>query len=171
MKAIFKRLVASVLCALIALGAAPLASIFGVVLPEEGAFHVEAEAANVTSYSKGDIIEFGWYPQGKVTNSETIAALNSLGGEWKSYGYYSGTGSWSNGQMTAGDYMRYKDVIYGSDKYRGVIFDLYRPYYTGYTSSSGNSYQDDNAITPVMFTGLNMSLLSGACLTPTRGFF
>lgn len=100
--------------------------------------------AEGNTYKVGDIVQFGSYPQSKVTDSTTISALNSAGGEWISYNYYSGTGSPSDGKMTASDYMRYKDVIYGSDKYRGVVFDSYRPCYTGYTSSSSYTYQDEN---------------------------
>ena len=107
----------------------------------------KAQAAKITEFSVGDIVEFGRYPQSEVTDSNIIAALNSAGGEWISYNYYSGTGSIADGKMTAGDYMRYKDVVYGSEKYRGVVFDSYRPYYTGYTCSAGNSYQDDNGYT------------------------
>lgn len=133
MKKMFKKVVSVILVVIMCLTMVPL-----------GGFDFTAEAATITSYSQGDIIEFGWYPQSKVTDSTTISALNSAGGEWISYNYYSGTGSSSDGKMTASDYMRYKDVIYGSDKYRGVVFDSYRPYYTGCTSSSSYTYQDEN---------------------------
>ncbi len=107
----------------------------------------EDSAATITSYKQGDVIEFGWYPQSEVTDSEIIAALNAADGEWISYGYYSGTGSWYDGKMTADDYMRYKDVIYGSDKYRGVVFDTYRPFYTGEKTTaevSNATFQAEN---------------------------
>lgn len=121
----YKRILSVILCVVLTLTAAPLSGFVGLELPS--LFDFEAEAATVSSYSQGDIIEFGWYPQSKVTDTSTISVLISAGGEWISYGYYSGTGSNSDGKMTAGDYMRYKDVIYGSDKYRGVVFDTYRP--------------------------------------------
>ncbi|MBQ3520075.1 MAG: hypothetical protein IJA31_12225 [Clostridia bacterium] len=107
------------------------------------AFGFIAQAAStITSYKTGDILEFGWYPQSQVTDTATISALNAASGEWVSYDYYSGTGVENDGKMTASDYMRYKDVLYGGNKYRGVVFDSYRPYYTGYTSSS--TWQEDN---------------------------
>lgn len=121
----YKRILAVILCVVMTLTAAPLSGFVGLELPS--LFDFEAEAATVSSYSQGDIIEFGWYPQSKVTDTSTISVLISAGGEWISYGYYSGTVSNSDGKMTVGDYMRYKDVIYGSDKYRGVVFDIYRP--------------------------------------------
>lgn len=105
-----------------------------------GAF--EAKAAE---YKQGDVIEFGSYPQSNVTDSALIAELNAQGGAWTSYGYYSG--SEDHGSMQPSDYMRYKDVVYGGAKYRGVVFDSYRPYWTVYPSSSGNTYQDDNGYT------------------------
>ena len=92
----------------------------------------------------GTVINFGSYPQSKVTDSATISALDSVAKNWKSYKYYSGTGSEYDGNMTSSDYMLYADFLYGGEKYRAVTFSEYRPYYTGYTSSTSNSNQDDN---------------------------
>ena len=41
-------------------------------------------------YQKGDIIEFGSYPQSKVTDDSIISALNNILTDdmWVSYGYY-----------------------------------------------------------------------------------
>ncbi|MBQ9880006.1 MAG: leucine-rich repeat protein [Clostridia bacterium] len=100
------------------------------------------KAAHITSYSVGDEIEFGWYPQSEVKDSATIEALNStIGGEWISYGYYSGTGDWDDGDMTPDDYMYYKDVMYSGSKYRAVLFDKSRPFCTG---SKSSTYQGTN---------------------------
>lgn len=92
----------------------------------------------------GTIINFGSYPQSKVTDGATISALDSVEKSWKSYNYYSGTGSWSNGKMTSSDYMLYADFLYGGEKYRAVTFSEYRPYHTIDTSSASNSNQDGN---------------------------
>ena len=100
--------------------------------------------AKAASYNVGDIITFGGYPQSEVTDSATISALDALDKTWVSYGYYSGTGDWEDGQMQPGDWMRYADIFYNGAKYRAVTFDSYRPNYTGRTSSAENSYQDDN---------------------------
>lgn len=137
MKKAMKKILCSLLVVVMCMTTAPLQGFADVLT-------LKASAATVTSYSQGDIIEFGWYPQSKVTDSALISSLNSAGGQWLSYNYYSGTGDWVDGKMTPSDYMRYKDVMYGSNKYRGVIFDSYRPYYTGFTSSSSSTYQDDN---------------------------
>ena len=91
------------------------------------------------------LISFGSYPQSEVTDSTLLSALNSKSKTWVSYGYYSGTG-YSDGQMTAKDYMKYADVTYNGNKYRAVTFSSYRPYFTADTSSSG-TYQDDNGYT------------------------
>ena len=90
-------------------------------------------------------VNFGKYPQTKVTDSATTSALTSLAGAlptvnaggWTSYGYYI---SGSN----ATDYMWYQDVEYGGSKYRGVYFSSYRPNHTDYSSSTDNTWQDDN---------------------------
>ncbi len=103
------------------------------------------EKAEASTYSVGDIIEFGSYPQSEVTDEDTVLTLNSLVPEWEkwnSYGYYSGTGEY--GSMTEGNWMRYIDVEYGGEKYRGVKFVQYRPSRTFYISSENNSHQDDN---------------------------
>lgn len=92
----------------------------------------------------GDIIKFGSYPQSKVTDEAIIDGLNSQSLSWKSYNYYSGTGSWDDGNMTSSDYMLYADFLYGGEKYRAVTFSEYRTYETGDTSSASNSCQDDN---------------------------
>ena len=114
----------------------------------DGEIDWDAEAVEVSSYNVGDIIEYGTYPQTDVTDSMGDV-LNKQGGSWKSYGYYSGTGDWDDGQMKSSDYMKYKDVTYNGSKYRGVTFGTYRPIYTGYksTNSTNSSYQDDNGFT------------------------
>lgn len=92
----------------------------------------------------GTIINFGSYPQSKVTDSATISALDSVTKNWKSYNYYSGTGDYDDGNMEPSDYMKYADIKLGGNKYRAVTFSEYRPRYTGYKSSASYSYQDDN---------------------------
>lgn len=81
-----------------------------------------------TTYKVGDIIQFGSYPQSKVTDNKLITVLNLKAPNWKkwtSYGYYSGSGDY--GTMKQGDWMRYTDVTYNGNKYRGVKFTEYRP--------------------------------------------
>lgn len=132
MKKISVKVLSAILAAVMLICSAPFAGLAGIDI---GSLFT-VSAAKISSYEVGDIIEFGWYPQSEVTDSSIISALNTAGGEWISYGYYSGTqygnlGSLYDGQMKPGDFMRYKDVIYGSDKYRGVVFDIYRPGCTG----------------------------------------
>ena len=95
-------------------------------------------------YKVGDTVEYGSYPQTEIKDAATIAALNALEADWQSYGYYSGTGERADGQMTAGNYMQYCDVAYCGQKYRGVVFSLYRPGNTYGTHSIGSSIQDEN---------------------------
>ena len=91
-------------------------------------------------YHIGDIIEYGNYPQTDVTN-ELGEVLNEQNGTWISYKYYSGTGVFDDGQMAQSDYMKFKDVIYKGNKYRGVLFESYRPYCTGLTQADNNQNQ------------------------------
>lgn len=143
MKRKFRTILSITLCLMMILG--------NVAVGGEGfaemleAFSVKASAAKITDYKTGDIIEFGWYPQTDVTSSMG-ATLNSKASEWKSYKYYEGTGSY--GAMHESDYMYYCDVIYGNNKYRGVKFNTYRPYWTVIASTiSCGTYQDDNGYT------------------------
>jgi len=92
--------------------------------------------------STGDHITFGSYPQTKVTDNDLINTLNNKAGAlptsknpqaWTSYKYY------IEGQIS--DYMWYIDVDQDDEKYRGVYFTEYRPYFTTYKSMEDKSYQ------------------------------
>ncbi len=101
--------------------------------------------AEGNTYKVGDIIQFGSYPQSEVKDETLIAELNALAPEWEkwtSYGYYSGDGT--IGSMVQGDWMRYIDIEFNGEKYRGVKFTQYRPYSTLRAASLSNTYQDDN---------------------------
>jgi len=98
------------------------------------------------TYSRnGNSIEFGLYPQTQVIDTSLTSTLDEIAGilptssnsySWTSYGYYS-LGNISN-------YMWYIDIEEGGEKYRGVYFTQYRPYWTTNSTSTNNSYQDDN---------------------------
>ena len=109
-----------------------------------GHFTFSASAKTIGEYAQGDLVTFGRYPQTKVTDSAKINTLNGRSATWHSYGYYTGSGSYSDGNMVSSGYMEYTDVTYGGQKYRGVKFSQYRPYYTGLKSTAGNTFQDEN---------------------------
>lgn len=110
-------------------------------------------------YQKGDIIEFGSYPQSKVTNPRIISALDGFLTDdvWVSYDYYIGTDTEYDGKMTASDYMKYADLELNGEKYRAVRFSQYRPKLTSSTSSETNSMQDNNGYYLNTTYFLNMS--------------
>ncbi|MBQ9945565.1 MAG: glycoside hydrolase family 5 protein [Clostridia bacterium] len=92
-----------------------------------------------------DIFLFGSYPQSEVKNDQLLSSLNSIELQWKSYDYYCGTGKWNDGKMHIADYMQYADVNLDGNKYRAVRFDSYRPYFSGFESTTdGDTYQDNN---------------------------
>ncbi len=95
---------------------------------------------------KSGYVYFGSYPQSKVTDEDTVAALDAKGEttstKWRSYGYYSGTSNY--GTMEKGNWMRCADVIYNGEKYRGVKFTQYRPNYSFIYPYVTNSYQNEN---------------------------
>ncbi|MBQ6421260.1 MAG: hypothetical protein IJK02_09325, partial [Clostridia bacterium] len=87
----------------------------------------------------GDEIMFGRYPQDRVTDEDTLAALEEQPKRWVSYGYYSGSGSVNDPQMQPGDWMKYADVMLDGVKYRAVLIQNNRPNYVyGALSGSGN---------------------------------
>lgn len=98
-------------------------------------------AANAADFQTGNTIEFGSYPQTRVTDEALLSQLDEIEKEWISYGYYSGTG-YSDGQMSPDDYMKYCDVTLNGEKYRAVFFDKYRGVYTPYTASPNLAYDD-----------------------------
>ena len=133
---------------------------------------ITAQATEIWQQPRGTIITYGSYPQTRVTDSLTITSLVAWSSSvmWKSYGYYTGSGSWSDGQMKPSDYMKYKDFEgLDGNKYRAVTFTQYRPYCTGYTSSAGNSCQDENGYTPNNVYYFKYEPLRWRILDPSEG--
>lgn len=116
------------------------------VMPFSGL--ITAQATEIWQQPRGTIITYGSYPQTKVTDSSLISALNAKSKSWVSYGYYTGSGSWDDGQMKSSNYMKYADISYNGEKYRAVTFTQYRPDRTGFTSSASYTNQDENGYTP-----------------------
>ncbi len=96
--------------------------------------------------SDDSYVKIGSYPASKVTDSAILENLNRLSLDWKSFGYYSGTGENNDGKMVPADFMKYADVSYGGAKYRAVKFTAYRTFSTCYpaTDDEGQSGQDNN---------------------------
>ncbi len=135
-----------------------------------GMLSLAANAKSIEEYSSGDIIEFGSYPQSKVTDSATISALDAMSKNWISYGYYSSeTGIWNDGQMKPSDYMKCCDISFNGNKYRAVTFSRYRPYYTMYNNSEG-TYQDDNGYYTGNVYYFKYEPLPWRVLDPSEGF-
>ena len=109
---------------------------------EEYGYYVE-DVDKSGTYTSGDYIYFGSYPQGMLdaeTDADLISSLNSLTGEkptaqakgaWTGYGYY------DNGNKS--DYMWYQDVTENGAKYRAVYMTAYRPYYSQLGATGANS--------------------------------
>lgn len=123
-------------------------------------------------YQKGEIIEFGSYPQSKVTDDSIISALNNILTDdmWVSYGYYIGTDTAYDGNMTSYDYMKYADLELNGEKYRAVRFSQYRPELTSSTSSETNSMQDNNGYYLNTTYFFKYEPLTWTVLDPEEGF-
>ena len=164
MNKILKRILSTLLAAAMLIGIAP---IWGIDLAPK------ANAKDISSYKAGDIIKFGSYPQSKVADSKIIAKLESESGkyQWIDYNYYSGTGSWSDGNMRPAEgMMLYKDITYGGNKYRAVKINQYRPYCTGGISSPDSTYQDDNGYYTGNIYYFKYEPLSWRVLDPSEGY-
>jgi len=162
-KNIFKSLLALTLALIMVLGVAPISELAGV--DWASLFAPKAEAEGKT-YKVGDIIEFGSYPQSKVTDSSLVSALNKASKKWVSYGYYSGDCSY--GSMKPGDWMKYADFTYNGTKYRAVTFSQYRPYWTDNSTSSGTN-QDYNGYTTNNIYYFKYEPLKWRVLDPSTG--
>ena len=163
-KNIFKSLLALTLALIMVLGVAPINELAGV--DWASLFAPKAEAEGKT-YKVGDIIEFGSYPQSKVTDSSLVSALDGISKNWVSYGYYSHDDSY--GFTRPGDWMKYADFTYNGTKYRAVTFSQYRPRWMGDSSSSSNTHQDDNGYTPNNIYYFKYESLKWRVLDPTTG--
>lgn len=121
---------------------------------------------------KGDIIEFGSYPQTKEVNPRIISALNDILTDdmWMSYDYYIGTGTEYDGNMTASDYMKYADLELNGEKYRAVRFSQYRPAVTSDVSSEATSAQDNNGYDLNTTYFFRYEPLTWKVLDPDEGF-
>ncbi len=81
-----------------------------------------------SSFSQGDIIEFGMYPQTLVTDEALAEELSWYIEDymWQSLGWFRGTGS--VGTMYETDAGKYCDIDYYGEKYRAVTFSENRAY-------------------------------------------
>ncbi len=122
---------------------------------------------SVSATNVGDIIQFGNYPQTKV--SETTALKNAANAAtWKSYGYYIGNDSY-DGDMAASDFMKYADFSLNGVKYRAVRFTQYRPSNTSDTSGANCSWQDENGYSTNTTYYFKYEPLEWRVLNPTFG--
>ncbi len=106
------------------------------------------DTAFTGSEAVGAVINFGSYPQSRATGYTLLTKLDNAPKTWRSYNYYSGSGSWNDGQMAPSSYMMYCDVKVDGDKYRAVTFTQHRPHGTGYEADASNSNQDENGYSP-----------------------
>lgn len=162
MKKMFKRILSTLLVSVLLIGIAPIGG-FGLA--------PKANAKDISSCKVGDIIEFGSYPQSKITDSDLIAKIEAAGKSisWVDYNYYIGTGTSDDGNMKpVGGMMLYKDIPYNGSKYRAVKINQYRPYRTGNTSSE--TYQYDNGYNKGNIYYFKYEPLSWRILDPSEGY-
>ena len=95
-----------------------------------------AAGFSVFAAGTGSVVRFGCYPQSEVTDAKLINKLSEVQKHWKSFGYYSGSGSWDDGKMAAADYATYADFTYDGSAYRAIFFTKYRQKQTGAVDST-----------------------------------
>ncbi len=98
-------------------------------------------------------VYFGEYPQTRVDDAATTAALTEAAGtlpsaanrgKWTSYGYYI--------KKNISDHMWYIDLPYDGAKYRGIYFTEYRPQNAAMGEGESNSQQSKNGyVTGVVY--------------------
>lgn len=162
MKRTAKRILSTLLIVVLFIGVAAMGGID---------FTPKAKAMDLSSCKVGDLIEFGSYPQSKVTDSNLIAKIEAASENeaWVDYNYYAGTGNWADGNMKPVDgMMLYKDIPYNGSKYRAVKINQYRPYCTRYTSSY--TYQKDNGYYIGSVYYFKYEPLTWRVLDPSEGY-
>ncbi|MBQ7547907.1 MAG: InlB B-repeat-containing protein [Clostridia bacterium] len=119
---------------------------------------------DLANCSVGDVINFGSYPQSQVTNQTTLLKLEakSQGMDWTAYPYY------IEGVQT--EYMYYLDLQLGTDYYRGVRFNCYRPRLIKDTGFANKSLQDENGFYPNITYWFLYEPLQWRVLNPYTGF-
>lgn len=130
------------------------------------------EAGAISSLSVGDIIEFGSYPQNKVTDKKLISKLNNAlnSDSWGSYNYYSGEDGADSVPMKNPNLMFYSDVEYDEHKYRAVIINEYRPEDTSFPPTAENTSQDENGYKLDTVYWFEFVPLRWVVLNPETGF-
>ena len=126
-----------------------LTAIWSQTVEQEAEANWETHFANPILSRDGKIIQYGMYPQSKVTDLVLLSTLNSRAGKLPTQSY---SGYWSPYNFyieysATTKFMWYIDIDLDSDgykDYRGVYFTSYRPRNTQYSSSTVYSYQDDN---------------------------
>ncbi len=130
----------------------------------------EKEASSTPYTREGNKILFGTYPQSEVTDGSLTAELtakagalptSTSAGRWTSYGYY------VSGKIS--DYMWYIDVEKDGEKYRGVYFTSYRPYYCDSNYPSDDTYQDENGYNVSTVYWFKYEPISWTVLEETNG--
>lgn len=107
------------------------------------------EGKTIGEYNKGDIIEFGYYPQTNIPIRSTVSLLNSLAAKkgWTYFPYLNGAGTDKyDGSAKPYNYMRYCDIELAGEKYRGIRISKYRPDYSNYqvVTEDGGTNQYNN---------------------------
>ncbi|MGN0468360.1 MAG: DUF6273 domain-containing protein [Acutalibacteraceae bacterium] len=148
-----KRILACVMVVIMTLTAVPLSGLT--------VFAEETTGKKITDYKMGDIIEFGYYPQSKVTDESLISDLNKQDGTWVSYGYYM--------EGYPSDYTKYKDVVYKGERYRSVTFTSYRPMWSDCFFASDEYCQYDNGYLTGVTYWFKYEPLTWRVLNPSTG--
>ena len=117
----------------------------------------------------GDYYMYGTYPQSEVTDDTLKTKLSDLAGDtagWASYNYYV-----SNKQS---DFMKYTDIDYDGETYRGVYFTHYRPSYTSADENNGspNGYRKNKIhwfkYDPIIWQILSFNLKTGVAVVLSK---
>jgi len=130
----------------------------------------DVEKSEIIYVRDENTVYFGEYPQSEVTDIGLTSTLTKMAGDlptsadagkWTSYGYY------ENGNVS--NFMWYIDVAHGGERYRGVYFTSYRPSWTMGSSSSDDSYQDDNGYMPGTVYWFRYKPISWSILSENNG--
>lgn len=119
-----------VIVSLIAAIVIAAAAIVTVLLLRKSPTPAQTSTETVNEYDN-ETVQFGSYPQSKVTDEKLIQELNKLDLNWISYNYlesYENVGD--TVKPVRGNSIRYADIVYQNERYRAVVMDQYRSNYS-----------------------------------------
>ncbi|MBQ6265390.1 MAG: hypothetical protein IJK60_08085 [Clostridia bacterium] len=112
------------------------------LLPALSIFTVTTSAVKASAFSKGDFLQFGMYPQSRVTDSGLLTQLGEIDCAMINCGYKKNT-DYNTHTFDAVD-ISYADIAFDGELYRKITINEYNPVVTQNTYGRTNPSHNEN---------------------------